>query len=64
MAINVPTTTWQDVRGNTEYDNTGVQYIVDTTGVFLVDTTGINIVDTGVTATSIPATLWVEDNSI
>lgn len=64
MAVNVPQTVWQDTQGITDFSNTGINNIVDTLEVFLVDPSGIFIVDTGVTAISIPATIWSEDDSI
>ncbi len=64
MSTDVPVSIWQPTQGNTEFDNTGVYYIVDTTGTFLVDPSGTFVVDTGVTATPIPATVWIGDDSI
>lgn len=64
MAVNVPTTQWRDTSGLTEYSSSGVYNIVDTTATFLVDPSGVFIVDTGVLATLIPSTVWVEDDSI
>lgn len=63
MATNVPATVWQPTDGNSEYSFTGVDFIVDPSGAFLVDTSSAFIVDTGVTATLIPATVWIEDDS-
>lgn len=64
MAVDVPQTVWRDTNGLSEYSNTGVDYIVDTTSFYLVDTLGFYIVDTGVTENLIPATVWEEDDSI
>ncbi len=64
MPTTPPQTIWRDPSGLTEYGTDGPNNIVDTSGNFLVDTSGNFIVDTGVTATLIPATEWIEDNSI
>lgn len=64
MSVDVPATVWRDTNGLSEYSNTGVDYIVDTTNFYLVDTVGFYIVDTGVAANLIPATIWEEDDSI
>lgn len=63
MSDNVPVSIWRDTDGLTEYSNTGVEDIVDTSDVNLVDTDGVDVVDTGVTATLIPSTTWTEDDS-
>lgn len=62
MAVNVPATIWRDTDGLGEYANTGVYNIVDTTATFLTDPSGVFIVDTGVTVTTIPATVWRQDD--
>lgn len=63
MSVNIPVTEWRPTDGNSEYDNIGVNFIVDPSVTYLVDPSGIYIVDTGVTATLIPATIWEEDDS-
>lgn len=60
----IPATLWRPTDGLSDFDNEGVSDIVDTTGEDLVDTTGEQIVDTGVLGTEIPATDWVQDDSI
>lgn len=64
MATNVPVTVWQPTSGNSDFVDTGVNYIDDTAGFYLVDPSGFYIVDTGVTENLIPATIWEEDDSI
>lgn len=64
MAVDVPVTVWQPTDGNSEFTDTGVNYIVDTADFYLVDTTGFYIVDTGVTQTLIPSTVWVENDGV
>lgn len=63
MSVNTPVTEWQPTDGNSEYNNTGVNYIVDPSGTYLVDPSTTFIIDTGVTETIIPATVWTEDDS-
>ncbi len=64
MSVNTPVTVWRDQSGLTEYGTDGPNDIVDTLNNNLVDTLGNQIVDTGVTATTIPATIWEEDDSL
>lgn len=64
MAVDIPQTSWRDTNGLTEYGSQGPNYIVDTVGFYLVDVSGFYIVDTGVTATLIPSTTWIGDDSI
>lgn len=64
MPVNVPVTIWRDPNGLTEYSGSGVYDIDDPSGVLLVDTNSDNIVDTGVLATLIPSTEWVENDGV
>lgn len=64
MSVNTPATEWRATSGLVDYSSEDFSYIVDTTGTFLVDPSGTFIVDTGVIATTIPATVWSEDDSI
>lgn len=64
MAVGIPATVWRPTDGNSEFTDTGVNYIVDTADFYLVDTTGFYVVDTGVTNALIPSTVWEEDDSI
>lgn len=63
MSVNTPVSVWRDTQGLSEYSNSGVYNIVDTTATFLVDPSGVFIVDTGVLATIIPSTIWSENES-
>lgn len=63
MSVNTPVTKWRPTDGNSEYDNTGINFIVDPSATYLVDPSGVYVVDTGVTATLISATIWDEDDS-
>lgn len=64
MATNVPVTQWQDTQGVYEFTSDGGSYIVDTTGTFLVDPSATYIVDTGVIATLIPDSVWIENDGV
>lgn len=64
MSTGVPATQWRDTNGLTEFSSDGVSNIIDTLGVFLDDPSGVFVVDTGVIATLIPGTQWVQDDSI
>lgn len=64
MAVNVPVSVWRDQSGLYEYSSEGPNDIVDTVDDNLVDTDGNQIVDTGVLATLIPASEWIEDDEV
>lgn len=59
MVIPPPATVWSNSAG--EYNQSGVLYLVDPSGIFIVDPSGNNIVDTGETYTPEPATVWGQD---
>lgn len=61
---SVSATEWRPTDGLSDFSDEGASDIVDTTGEHLVDTTSIQIVDTGVLETEIPATDWIQDDSI
>lgn len=64
MSTGVPVSIWRDTNGLTEYSTEGENYIVDTLGNNLVDTLSNFIVDTGIIATLIPPTTWVENDAV
>jgi len=64
MSVDLPVTDWRPSDGNSDFDATGANNIVDTDGNQLVDTVANDIVDTGVTQTYLPATVWSEDDSV
>lgn len=64
MAVDVPATIWQPTDGNTEFNNIGQFFIVDSSVVYLVDPSGNFIVDTGVQAIPIPSTVWQEIDNV
>lgn len=63
MSVNTPVTIWRDTSGLTDYSTEGSSYITDTADFYLVDPSGFYITDTGVIATTIPKTVWEEDES-
>lgn len=64
MSTNVPATIYRNTDGLTEYTSEEHNYIVDSLGDFLVDPLGDYIVDTGVVATLIPDTIWIENDGV
>lgn len=64
MPTNVPQTEWRATNGLVDYDSEDPNNIVDINGNFLVDPFGNYVVDTGVIATTIPATVWEEDDGV
>lgn len=59
-----PVSLWRPTDGHSDFSNDGVAFIVDPSRNFLVDTIRNNIVDTGVVESEIPATDWIEDDSL
>lgn len=64
MSVDLPASDWRPSDGNSEFDTSGVNNIVDTADNQLVDTAGNDIVDTGVTQTTLPATVWIESDDV
>lgn len=60
----VPVTVWRPTDGNGEYTSASSQNVIDQNGVSLVDTAGVNVVSPPTQFTQIPATAWLENNSI
>jgi hypothetical protein len=60
----MPPVTIYTPQAEGEMSNPGVSSIIDTTSNFIVDTSGNFIVDTGSLFTPIPATIYVENDSV
>lgn len=60
--MSVPVTVWQPTTGNGEYSLEGVFNIDDSSGNLLIDPSANQIIDTGVIFSSIPVSIWEQND--